>query len=66
MSRVLRVSGLEAVLGSHQIFLETPVLISSTLEAVRRAYELLGTDFCATCPRRQEPASGGEPWHYMI
>jgi SulP family sulfate permease len=40
--------------------------MSSTLRAVRRAYELLGDDLCATCPRRQatEPESGG--WYYMI
>jgi SulP family sulfate permease len=40
--------------------------LSSTLKAVRRAYELLGDESCANCPRRQEtePDRGG--WYYMI
>jgi SulP family sulfate permease len=66
LARVLRSSGLQAVLGPEQIFYEGPVLISSTLEAVRRAYELLGKDYCSSCPRRQEPPAGAEPWYYMI
>jgi SulP family sulfate permease len=37
---------------------------SSTLTAVRKAYEILGEDLCETCPRR----GGGdqEVWYYMI
>jgi SulP family sulfate permease len=66
LARVLRSSGLQAVLGPEQIFYEGPVLISSTLEAVRRAYELLGDDYCAICPRRHEPPASTEPWYYMI
>jgi SulP family sulfate permease len=39
--------------------------LSSTLKAVRRAYELLGDDLCPTCPRRDtELEKGG--WYYMI
>lgn len=39
---------------------------TSTLRAVRRAYEILGEDLCPTCPRRQahEPDRGG--WTYVI
>jgi SulP family sulfate permease len=37
---------------------------SSTLRAVRRAYELLADDLCATCPRRQEREE--REWYYMI
>jgi sulfate permease, SulP family len=40
---------------------------SSTLRAVRRAYELLGDDLCPNCPRRRErEADRGEPLYYMI
>jgi SulP family sulfate permease len=38
---------------------------SSTVRAIRRAYDLLGTDLCATCPRRQE-AEMEKGWYYMI
>ncbi len=46
------------------IFLEDVTMGSSTLKAVRRAYELLGEDLCATCPRRD--SSDKQDWHYMI
>jgi SulP family sulfate permease len=44
---------------------EGPAL-SSTLKAVRRAYDLLGHDLCATCPRRQEVEPDKGAWYYMI
>jgi SulP family sulfate permease len=65
LARVLRSSGLEARLGPSRIFRETPALMSSTLEAVRHGYDLLGHDLCATCPRRDD-AGGKEGWYYMI
>jgi SulP family sulfate permease len=46
------------------VFLEDVSLGSSTLKAVRRAYELLGDDLCSTCPRRH--ARDDEGWYYMI
>jgi SulP family sulfate permease len=66
LARALRASGLDALLGPEQIFYEGPVLISSTLEAVRRAYDLLGSDYCAVCPRRHQPPDSADPWYYMI
>src|SRR5262249_53103820 len=36
-----------------RVFPEDGSAESSTLRAVRRAYELLGDDLCPTCPRRQ-------------
>jgi SulP family sulfate permease len=44
---------------------EGPAL-SSTLKAVRRAYDLLGNDLCATCPRRQQVEPDKGAWYYMI
>ena len=37
-----------------RVFLEQAAVMSSTLQAVRRAYELLGDNLCPTCPRRGE------------
>ena len=49
-----------------RVFLEEPTVGSSTLHAVRRAYELLGTDRCPTCPRPLETEAGPGDWYYMI
>ena len=38
--------------------------MSSTLDAVRHAYELLKDDLCETCPRRGEMTK--EVLYYMI
>jgi SulP family sulfate permease len=46
------------------LFHEGATMGSSTLQAVRRGYELLGDDLCATCPRRDE--RGNQSWYYMI
>ncbi|MHB1423622.1 MAG: SulP family inorganic anion transporter [Gemmataceae bacterium] len=46
------------------VFLEDVTMGSSTLKAVRRAYELLGDDLCSICPRR-EPRDP-QAWYYMI
>jgi SulP family sulfate permease len=48
------------------VFQEGVTVLSSTLKAVRRAYELLGEDVCSTCPRRQEVQGDREQWYYMI
>jgi SulP family sulfate permease len=66
LSKVLRSTGLEARLGSGRIFRETTAAWSSTLDAIRHAYDLLGPDVCATCPRRNETTNGKETWYYMI
>jgi SulP family sulfate permease len=63
--RVLRNIGIETRLGPNRIFRETLSIWSSTLEAVRHAYELLANDVCETCPRRDEIV-GKEGWYYMI
>ena len=39
---------------------------ASTLLAVRRAYEILGNDQCAGCPRRTESDKNGREWYYVI
>jgi SulP family sulfate permease len=64
VAKALRSSGLAQRLGPQCVFLEKPGTFSSTLDAVRHAYELLGSDLCATCPRRGEAAR--EALYYMI
>jgi SulP family sulfate permease len=51
-------------LPQEYVFLEDVTMGSSTLKAVRRAYELLGDNLCATCPRSD--ASEKQEWYYMI
>lgn len=65
LAKVVSATGLAARLEPNQIFLETRAQYSSTLEAVRHAYDLLGEDLCQTCPRRGE-ATTKEPLYYMI
>jgi SulP family sulfate permease len=44
-------TGISAKLG-EKLFLEEPVRLTSTMLAIRHAYELIGGDTCAICPRR--------------
>ncbi len=48
------------------VFLEQAAVLSSTLQAVRRAYAILGDDLCPTCPRRDEREAAKGDWYYMI
>jgi SulP family sulfate permease len=67
LAKVLNRCGLTDRLASpNHVFREEAAFGSSTLDAVRHAYELLGDDLCATCPRRNEKGNGGEPLYYMI
>lgn len=59
-------AGITRRVGRQRLFLETPTVGSSTLDAVRAAYEVLSGDVCPHCPRRGEPHGGREPWYYMI
>jgi SulP family sulfate permease len=64
-AQVLESSGLRQRLGERHLFFETTDTAStSTMDAVRYAYDLLQDDLCATCPRRGE--MGKEVLYYMI
>ncbi|HEX3600576.1 MAG TPA: SulP family inorganic anion transporter, partial [Lacipirellulaceae bacterium] len=67
VTRVIHSSGLLQRLGPERVFVfeETGRFWTSTLEAVRFAYELIGDDFCDTCPRREESMSQ-KGWYYLI
>jgi SulP family sulfate permease len=72
----LRRLGFHHWLPREQLFLEEAAAgpagggegpaLSSTLRAVRRAYEILGDDLCPDCPRRQEREGERGGWYYMI
>ena len=66
LAKVLRRSGLAKRLGPNRIFPEVAAVWSSTLEAARHAYELIGDDLCQTCPRRQESRGSEGGMYYMI
>jgi SulP family sulfate permease len=66
MAKTLHTTGIWHRLGAERIFLESPHVWSSTLDAVRSAYDRLGNDFCAGCPRRTQPDAAKETWYYMI
>jgi SulP family sulfate permease len=57
-------TGIRAKLG-EKLFLEQPVRLTSTMLAIRHAYELIGNDTCAICPRRGGRAAT-EPVTYEI
>src|SRR5262249_52753561 len=65
-ARALKNVFFHRVLPPEYLFLEEAASGSSTLRAVRRAYELLGNDLCPTCPRRQEREADRGEWYYMI
>ncbi|HXX49335.1 MAG TPA: SulP family inorganic anion transporter, partial [Myxococcota bacterium] len=44
-------TGMSARLGDR-LFLEQPVRLTSTMLAIRHAYELIADDVCSVCPRR--------------
>ncbi len=64
VAKVFRDSRLDQHLGSHRLFMERKEVFSSTLEAVRHAYELLENDRCPDCPRKKEITR--EVLYYMI
>jgi sulfate permease, SulP family len=68
LMRVIESSGLVRLLGPDRVFVfqESGKFWTSTLEAVRFAYELLGADVCETCPRRGEPLNQKDGWYYLI
>ncbi len=68
LTKVIHSSGLLGRLGKDRVFTfeETGKFWTSTLEAVRFAYELIGNDLCEDCPRRQEAFSPKDGWYYLI
>jgi sulfate permease, SulP family len=68
LMKAIEASGLVAELGPEHLFVfeETGEIWSSTLDAIRFAYQVVGRDVCETCPRHAESLNGKEGWYYMI
>jgi SulP family sulfate permease len=68
LKKVIDASGLLDHLGPERafVFQETGAVWSSTLDAVRFAYETIGNDVCASCPRHAESLNDKEGWYYLI
>ena len=64
--KVIQNVGWEKWLGPKRIFAEGPAVWSSTFQAVDRAYEIIGSDRCSTCPLRNEDPAAARSWNYMI
>jgi SulP family sulfate permease len=66
MMKALAAARILERLGQEHVFVfqETGAIWTSTLEAVRFAYERIGMDRCMTCPRRLE--SEPQDWSYAI
>ena len=57
-------AGMGPLFGTKDVFLEQPVRETSTMLAVRHAYELIG-DTCANCPR-QDMSARERPFYYTV
>jgi SulP family sulfate permease len=68
LMRVINSSGLFNRVGPEHVFVfeETGKFWTSTLEAVRVAYQIIGNDVCDTCPRHAESLNKKDGWHYLI
>jgi SulP family sulfate permease len=67
MLKVFQNVGLHERMGEGKIFPEAAAVWSSTLDAVRAAYEIVGSDRCSHCPvaSPQQLTALGD-WYYMI
>ncbi len=68
LMKILESGGLVQRLGVEHVFVfeETGAIWSSTLEAARFAYQIIGDDVCETCPHRHDNLGEKEGWHYII
>jgi sulfate permease, SulP family len=68
LMKVIHSSGLAGRLGEERVFVfeETGKFWTSTLEAVRFAYQILGDDLCDNCPRHAESLNQKDGWYYLI
>jgi hypothetical protein len=66
LNRVLVGTGVDSGIGKHRIFCDGTKNGSSTYDAVKFAYSLIGENLCATCPQRQGNARADEHLDYVI
>jgi SulP family sulfate permease len=68
LMQVIDSSGLLRQLGRDRVFVfeETGGVWSSTLEAIRFAYEIVGENVCENCPRHGGSLGERQGWYFMI
>lgn len=68
LMQVFDSSGLLRQIGRDRVFVfeETGGVWSSTLEAMRFAYEIIGNNTCQHCPRHGSTLSDRQGWYFMI
>ena len=65
MAKVFDNAGLSSLMDSNHIFQESNKSLSSTLDAVRHAYDYVQDSYCQTCPKKGKNDQEGL-WYYMI
>jgi sulfate permease, SulP family len=66
MSQSLTNVGIVEKLGKERVFLESSEIWSSTIDAVRYIYTLLGPARCEICSQKNVSPADGEDFYYMI
>jgi len=66
MRQSLENVGIIEKLGAQRVFLESAEIWSSTIDAVRYVYTLLGPKRCELCNQRPSEANAADDLHYMI
>jgi hypothetical protein len=59
-------AGIVDHLGKERVFREIEKVWSSTMSAVRWAYQHIGAERCAHCPFVWEKEDATQGWHFMI
>ncbi len=68
MLKALNNIGITELVGRDNVFLEEPKLWSSTIEAINKAYTILGNQRCSTCPEKADLSRSATTadWHFSI
>ena len=66
MRQSLENVGLIKKLGQQRVFLESAEIWSSTIDAVRYIYTLLGPKRCELCTQPASKVNDADDFHYMI
>jgi hypothetical protein len=66
LNKALATSGIDQRVERKWVFCEQGNQESSLRDAIHRAYEILGDNRCATCPRRPDRLGGDMPYDYVV
>ncbi len=66
LRRILGNVGMDSLLGPDNIFCEEAEIWASTVDAMKRAYQILGNDRCAHCVNQANQAQSDTEWSYVV